>query len=162
MSNLKIKISEFISLVWPIGLLPIAQGTISSLLAAFLGLLINIYCGSDVTLFLAFLTGILGWYASKIYIEKIDDKDPSEVVIDEFSGQLIATAVAGTSLLFNFIAFILFRFFDILKPGIIKKAEKLSGSTGIMMDDWIAGFISALCILLFSSLGSIKYNWFIM
>ena len=65
-------------------------------------------------------------------------------------------------LLFNFTAFILFRFFDILKPGIIKKAEKLSGSTGIMMDDWIAGCISALFLVLFSELGQIKYNWFIM
>ncbi len=120
MSNIKIKFSELVSLVWPIGLFPIAPGTVSSLLAACLGLLINIYFGSDVTLFLAFLTGILGWYTSKIYIAKKDDKDPSEVVIDEFSGQLIVTAVAGTSPLFNFIAFILFRFFDILKPRIIQ------------------------------------------
>ena len=51
---------------------------------------------------------------------------------------------------------------DILKPGIIKKAEKLNGSTGIMMDDWIAGFITALFILIFSSLSPIKYNWLIM
>ena len=162
MNNLKIKFSEFISLVWPIGLFPIAPGTMSSFLAACLGLLINVYIGSDATLFLAILTGVLGWYTSKIYIKKIDNKDPSEVVIDEFSGQLIATAAAGTSILFNFIAFILFRFFDVLKPGIIKEAEKLSGSTGIMMDDWLAGFISALCLLLFSSLSQIKYNWFIM
>jgi phosphatidylglycerophosphatase A len=162
MSNLKIKFSEFVSLVGPIGHFPIAPGTMSSFSAACLGLLINVYFGSDATLFLAILTGILGWYTSKIYIEKIDDKDPSEVVIDEFSGQLFATAAAGTSLLFNFIAFILFRFFDILKPGIIKKAEKLSGSLGIMMDDWLAGVISALFLLFFSSFGQIKYNWFIM
>ena len=162
MSNLKIKLSTFISVVWPVGFSPIAPGTVSSFFASCLGLLVNIYLGSDATLFLAILTGILGWYASKIYIEKIDDKDPSEVVIDEFSGQLIAASAAGTSLLFNLIAFILFRFFDILKPGIIKKAEKLNGSTGIMMDDWIAGFISALFLLLFSSLSQIQYNWFIM
>lgn len=162
MSNLKIKFSKFISLVWPIGLFPIAPGTVSSLLAACLGLSINIFFGSDVTLLLAILIGILGLYTSKIYIEKTNNKDPSEVVIDEFSGQLIATAAAGTSFLFNIIAFILFRFLDIVKPGIIRKAEKLSGSKGIMTDDWIAGFISALILSLFSFLGQIKYNWFIM
>ena len=162
MSNLKFNICKFISVVWPLGHFPIAPGTVSSFLAAFIGLLTNIYFGSDVTLFLAILTGLIGWYTSKVYIKKKDNKDPSEVVIDEFSGQLIASAAAGTSLFVNLIAFITFRILDILKPGIIKKAEKLNGSTGIMMDDWIAGFITALFILIFSSLSPIKYNWLIM
>ena len=69
-----------------------------------------------------------------------------EKSIDEFSGQLIATSVAGISPFLNILAFLLFRFFDILKPGIIGKSEKLKGATGIMMDDWLSGLFSAAII----------------
>ena len=86
---------------------------------------------------------MLGWVTTKIYIEKNNKKDPNEVVIDEFSGQLIATSVAGISPLLNILAFLLFRFFDIFKPSIIGKSEKLKGATGIMMDDWLSGLFSA-------------------
>ena len=86
---------------------------------------------------------------------------PKEVVIDEFSGQLIASSAAGISPLFNIVAFILFRIFDIFKPGIISKAEKLDGAIGIMLDDWLAGIFSAAILFLFFFLGFIKYNWFL-
>ena len=89
------------------------------------------------------------------------NKDPKEVVIDEFSGQLIASSAAGISPLFNIVAFVLFRIFDIFKPGIISKAEKLDGAIGIMLDDWLAGIFSAAILFLFFFLGFIKYNWFL-
>ena len=82
----------------------------------------------------------------KIYLETCNKKDPSEVVIDEFSGQLIATSIAGSSPFLNILALLLFRFFDILKPGIIGKAEKLKGATGVMMDDWLSGILSAVIL----------------
>ena len=83
-------------------------------------------------------------------------------MIDEFSGQMIATSVAGLSLVFNITAFILFRFFDILKPGIIGKAENIDGALGIMMDDWLAAIFAVVILLFFYMLGYIDYNWFLI
>ena len=146
MSNLKFNLSKYFSILWPLGLVPVAPGTIASLFAACFGYLINVFFGGFYTIIISVCSGILGWFATKIYIEKNNTKDPSEVVIDEFSGQLIATSIAGASPFLNILAFLLFRFFDILKPGIIGKSEKLKGATGIMMDDWLSALFSAAII----------------
>ena len=95
-----------------------------------------------------------------MYIKDKVNKDPSNIVIDELSGQLIVTSIAGTSVIFNIIAFLLFRFFDILKPGIIEKADNLNGALGIMIDDWLAAIFASIIIILLSQFFSINYNWF--
>ena len=150
---LKKNIINLIVKVWPTGNSPIAPGTVCSILASLIGYLININFGSDLTLLVGLISGFIGYYSTKIYINKVNKKDPSEVVIDEFSGQMIATSAAGLSPVFNVIAFILFRIFDILKPGIIGKAESIDGALGIMMDDWLAGIFSAVILLSFYILG---------
>ena len=154
-------ILNFIVKIWPVGNSPIAPGTVCSILASSIGYLININFGSDVTLLFGLISGFIGYYSTKIYIKKVNKKDPSEVVIDEFSGQMIASSAAGIFPVFNVIAFILFRFFDILKPGIIGKAENIDGALGIMMDDWLAGVFSAVILLSFYIFGYIDYNWFL-
>lgn len=155
-------VAKLISNVWPLGIFPFAQGTICSIFAALIGYSINAFIGSDITLLLAIVSGVVGWFSSNSYIKNLDNKDPAEVVIDEFSGQLIATSAAGISPLFNILAFILFRALDILKPGIIKNAEKLRGATGIMMDDWIAGSVVAILLIILSIFGLINYNWYMI
>ena len=105
----KINYVNFIVKLWPIGNSPIAPGTICSLITSILGYLININFGSDLTICLAILSGLVGFFATNIYIKNSLNKDPQEVVIDEFSGQMIAISAAGTSPLFNITAFFLFR-----------------------------------------------------
>ena len=70
--------------------------------------------------------------------------DPGQVVIDEVAGQLL-TCVAQPDFSWKwiFVAFILFRAFDIIKPFPVRRAERLPGGWGIMMDDVIAGAYSA-------------------
>ena len=148
--------------VWPAGNSPIAPGTVSSLMAAIIGFSVNINFGSDITFLIGVLTGFVGLNFSNVYIKNKSSKDPKEVVIDEFSGQMIATSAAGVSPLFNIFAFILFRVFDILKPGIISKAEKLDGAIGIMMDDWLAGIFSAIILFILFLCGFINYNWYLI
>jgi len=145
--------------IGPTGNSPFAPGTVCSLVASLIGFIINIKYGSDITLMVGLIFGLVGYYSTKIYIIEHNRKDPSEVVIDEFSGQMIATSAAGISLTFNIFAFILFRFFDILKPSIIGKAENIDGALGIMMDDWLAGIFSAIILISFFMLGYIDYNW---
>ena len=162
MKKILLIIIDLVVKVWPAGKSPIAPGTVSSLMAAIIGFLININFGSDITFLIGALTGLVGLKFSNIYIKNKSSKDPKEVVIDEFSGQMIATSAAGLSPLFNVFAFILFRVFDILKPGIISKAEKLDGAIGIMMDDWLAGIFSAIILFLLFLCGFINYKWYLI
>lgn len=78
--------------------------------------------------------------------EKIlDFRDPGVVVIDEVIGMLIALIGAPNRLLYLAAAFLLFRFFDILKPFPIRLVDRrLHGGIGIVADDLLAGFFTLL------------------
>lgn len=65
--------------------------------------------------------------------------DSSKVVIDEVAGMMITLLWAPVDLKYALAGFILFRFFDILKPLGIKSAERLPGGWGVMADDVLAG-----------------------
>lgn len=81
-------------------------------------------------------------------------KDPGQVVADETAGQcvtllMIPTAMMGNlvSLIFTMLgAFLLFRAFDILKPWPAGAMQKIRGGWGILLDDWIAGFMAGIVI----------------
>ena len=92
----------------------------------------------------------LSIYAVNIFIKNLDNKDPKEVVIDEFIGQsipicLYEIAHEGTKemnqvLTFYFIMFIIFRIFDIVKPYPVSYYDKnFKNSFGVIMDDVCAG-----------------------
>jgi phosphatidylglycerophosphatase A len=66
-------------------------------------------------------------------------KDPQVIVIDEIAGFLIANFLNRPKLSSLILAFILFRFFDIVKPFPTAKAERLPGGFGIVLDDVVAG-----------------------
>jgi phosphatidylglycerophosphatase A len=79
----------------------------------------------------------------------LGNEDPKEVVIDEFAGFFITMSGIGISFFSLFCGFLLFRFFDILKPWPIKKAEKtFKGGSGIVFDDIIAGIFANLILRL--------------
>ena len=93
---------------------------------------------------------LISLYAVNIFIKDLDNKDPKEVVIDEFIGQsipicLYEIAHEGTKetsqvLIFYFIMFILFRIFDIAKPYPVSYYDKnFKNSFGVLMDDVCAG-----------------------
>ena len=98
------------------------------------------------------------WSVS-IFIKSLDNKDPNEVVIDEFIGQsipicLYEIAHEGTKeitqvLTFYFIMFILFRIFDIVKPYPVSYYDKnFKNSFGVVMDDVCAGlYVVAVLVL---------------
>ena len=98
-------------------------------------------------------------YAVNIFIKNLDNKDPKEVVIDEFIGQSIPIClyeIAHESakeisqvLAFYFIMFILFRIFDIVKPYPVSYYDKnFKNSFGVIMDDVAAGlYVVAVLVL---------------
>jgi phosphatidylglycerophosphatase A len=81
---------------------------------------------------------LLGIWSSDI-VSKIWGKDPAKVVVDEAAGMCISLLFLPVNLKYVITAFILFRFFDIVKPLFIKKMENLPGGWGIMLDDVLAG-----------------------
>ena len=98
-------------------------------------------------------------YSVNIFIKDFDNKDPKEVVIDEFIGQSIPICLyeishQGTKeisqiLTSYFIMFILFRIFDILKPYPVSYYDKnFKNSFGVIMDDVCAGlYVVAVLVL---------------
>lgn len=138
---------RIISTVFFIGYFPIAPGTLASLVGF---LLILFFRPSNlVILILLLITFILGVISAERVERQTNSKDPSFVVIDELAGYL--TSVVFIPLTFQnlLIAFILFRFFDILKPPPIRLIEgKTKGGIGIMIDDIIAGIMSNISLRL--------------
>ena len=99
-------------------------------------------------------------YTVNIFIKNMENKDPKEVVIDEFIGQsipicLYEVAHEGTRdtdrvLIFYFVMFILFRIFDIVKPYPVSYYDKnFKNSFGVIMDDVAAGLYVVAVLVLF-------------
>jgi phosphatidylglycerophosphatase A len=106
-----------------------------------------------VSLSLILVFTILGVWSSTI-AEKFWGQDPSRVVMDETVGQWIALLPVSCS---NpwweiLMAFVLFRFFDIVKPFGVRKMESLPRGYGIMADDILAGIYGAIIITIVNHL----------
>ena len=140
------------------GLMRPAPGTWGSLAALIVGAFV-----ADILGFmgLAIVTTI-AFVAGMIAIEKdttgLDDPDKSEIVIDEVVGQWLAIlpvslmASTGSVSIFTIwpglaVAFLLFRLFDIWKPGPIGWADGRGDAIGVMLDDIIAGTFAAVGVL---------------
>jgi len=105
---------------------------------------------------------IKGLWATRQMTDGKDDHDPSEIVVDELVGQWIALLpvfigayAAGSAPLDLWpgwiAAFVLFRIFDITKPGPIGTADRRGDATGVMLDDVIAGIFAALGVLIMAA-----------
>ena len=108
---------------------------------------------------------ILSFLSVAFHIKDNDNKDPKEIIIDELIGQAIPIFAYEIShgtekssedaLIFYCICFVLFRFFDIVKPFPVSFFDKnFKNSFGVIMDDVCAGFyvvLSLICFMVFSN-----------
>ena len=136
-------------------------GSIASLATTlFLFILFHILNVSpNIVLILVIIIFFISLYSVNIFIKNLDNKDPKEVVIDEFIGQsipicLYEIAHEGSNepnqiLTFYFIMFVLFRIFDIAKPYPVSYYDKnFKNSFGVVMDDVCAGlYVVAVLVL---------------
>ncbi len=145
-----------------IGSFAFAPGTITSLVTTvFLFSLFHIInLSSNIILLIILLIFICSFYAVSDYIKDNENKDPKEVVIDEFIGQSIPIYLYEIShgtvkdpqeaALFYLYIFILFRYFDIKKPFPINFFDKkFKNSFGVIIDDIIAGLYVVLTLIIF-------------
>lgn len=116
-------------LIWLFWASPAAQSTWALPLITVVVTLIGIYVGDQVEPF---------W-----------GKDSYRVVIDEVAGMLVTMLFVPRNPWFLLAGFILFRFFDMVKPLFIRRLEKLPGGTGVMMDDILAGVYGNILIQVF-------------
>lgn len=79
--------------------------------------------------------------------EVFGDDDPSPVVIDELAGQFITFFMIPISIKTLILGFVLFRFFDIVKPFPVYKMEEMDGGSGITMDDVAAGVYANITLM---------------
>ena len=145
-----------------LGKIKFMPGTFGSLVTT-----IILYCmfhiyniSSNIILIGLIIIFIYSFYAISIHIKYTENKDPNEIIIDEFLGQSIPIYIYeishGTTkenqeaLIYYAIFFILFRYFDILKPFPVSFFDKnFKNSFGVIMDDICAGFYVVLTLVCF-------------
>lgn len=88
---------------------------------------------------------LVGIWSSGV-VEKVWGEDPQRVVIDEIAGMCISLLFLPVNVKYLLAGLILFRFFDIVKPLMIKRMERLPGGWGIMFDDVLAGVYANLIL----------------
>ena len=150
-----------------LGKIPKIPGTFGSLATAivlyFFFHILNI--SSDFILIGLIIIFIYSFLAVAAHIKDKENKDPKEVVIDEFIGQSIpiylyeishgTEKLADEAIVFYGICFVLFRFFDIAKPFPVNFFDKnFKNSFGVIMDDVCAGFYVVLSLICFMVLSN--------
>ncbi len=127
------------------GLLPKAPGTWGSLVGIVTAYLILRFLPQSTLFLLTILLSIVAVKEINRYEERSSTHDEPKIVIDEIAGVWLgASILPDTSWPWMILLFIFFRIFDIKKPSIIGKAEKLPGGLGVMADDLIAGIAAGL------------------
>lgn len=131
-----------------LGYAPIAPGTAGSLLAFPLwlwlgGIAMPVWLQAGWTLLLI-AVGLLACAEG----ERAWGHDPGRVVIDEVAGQWVTLLIARPLGIWGLLAaFLLFRLFDIWKPGPVDKLQRLPGAWGVMMDDLLAGVFAGVLLI---------------
>ena len=126
---------------------PVAPGTVGSLVAIPLIWLWQWLVPNDlITLLAILILSLLGALASSRIARMEGAEDPQFIVIDEFAGQWLALLAVPPHWLYWVGGFLLFRLFDITKPGWIDRSQHLPGGWGIMADDLLAGLLSFLIL----------------
>ena len=150
-----------------VGYLPLAPGTWGSLVGVGLYVLLRLAVFPKIStegnqalyspIFLALEMSViaaitvLGLWAASLTERVLRIKDPGNVVVDEVAGQLIALLPVPLAMEYGWPywlipAFLLFRFFDIVKPYPARRLESLKGGLGIMADDLVAGAYAAIVV----------------
>lgn len=128
------------------GFFPIS-GTVGSLAALPCAWWIVQHMGKPGLIFFTIVVFLLGWGACDRYLKRTGGTDPSEVVVDEIVGQWIVLWFLPTTLAGYLVGFMLFRFFDIVKPWPVSWADqKIPLGIGVMMDDIFAAFYPPLIV----------------
>lgn len=140
--------AKLLASVLGIGYIQKGAGTVVALLCCvFWYLFLPKQVSLPVTLSGIVILFFVGVWSSGI-VESDWGKDAHKVVIDELLGMSVSLFLVPIEWQYIILAFVFFRFFDIVKPLYIRKAERLPSGWGVMMDDLLAGIISNVLVQL--------------
>ena len=147
-----------------IGIIPGTFGSLATIIILYF-LFHGLDISSNLILIGLIVIFIYSFLAVENYIKKSENKDPGEIIIDEFIGQSIPIYLYEIShgteksneeaIIFYLICFVLFRYFDIFKPFPVSFFDKnFKNSFGVIMDDVCAGLYVVLSLICFMFLKS--------
>lgn len=137
---------QFFGLGFGLGLSPIAPGTVGTL-GAFPLIIMTMNYPLWLQCVFAVVISVFGLWACGETAKDVQVHDHPAIVWDEVAGFYITMLGAALNWQTLLVGFLLFRFFDIVKPGPIKLLDKrLKGGWGIMADDLLAGIFSLICL----------------
>lgn len=130
------------------GKIPFMPGTMGTLAALPFAWLIQSHGGAEGLIIAALLTFFLGILIADRYMKlSFTSHDPQEIVIDEVAGMWLLLAAFPLSIEAYTAAFLIFRFFDIVKPWPISLCnDKVMGGFGVMLDDLLAAIYPVFII----------------
>lgn len=134
------------------GYSPVAPGTMGAAVATLMwivGYFLLDYVCLQIATFVAIVSFTLLSVPSINRLEKVWGEDPSRVVVDEMVGVWISLLAVPCNGHWGYIvgAFVLFRFFDIVKPLGVRRMERVGGGWGVMLDDVLAGMYGAILLI---------------
>jgi phosphatidylglycerophosphatase A len=152
--------AHFFALGFGTGLAPFAPGTFGTLLALPIFWLLEPRLEpTDFLLLLAALYFAGVWICERAGRD-LGVEDHKAIVWDEIVAFLIVLFFTPTTLVWQAVAFLLFRLFDILKPGPIRHVERMfRGGFGVMVDDLAAAFFALICLALMQVLLPTLGDW---
>lgn len=127
-----------------LGYVPVAPGTLGSLVGVALVAILAPLAGEVGVVGGWIVVTLAGWASAGAAERHLGRTDPGAVVVDEVSGQMTALLFLPADLLTLGLGFLLFRALDITKPPPARRLESLSGASGIMADDLVAGVYANL------------------
>ena len=147
-----------------IGFIPGTFGSLATIILLFICFHI-LSISSDIIFLILLITFAYSFIAIKNHTKDSKNKDPGEIIIDEFIGQAIpiylyeishgTEKTTDQAIIIYAICFVLFRFFDIKKPFPVSYFDKKQkNSFGVVMDDVCAGFyvvLSLICFMIIKS-----------
>ncbi|WP_274053647.1 phosphatidylglycerophosphatase A [Thalassomonas haliotis] len=140
---------QFLALGFGSGLAPKAPGTFGTLAAIPVYLLMALYLSPAAYAVLTVVMALAGIYICQKAAAAAGVHDHPAIVWDEIVGYLITMFMVPLSWQAAVTGFVLFRFFDIVKPWPISIADKkVHGGLGIMLDDVLAGIFSLIAMQL--------------
>lgn len=149
---MKDRVGHLLAIWFGCGLVPKAPGTMGTLGALPLFFLLSPFGSWGILAGVVVLLPVSFW-AAGVVVKKLAHHDPQIIVIDEVVGVLVACLPNPVGWKEVTLAFVAFRVFDMTKPFPARRAERLPGGYGVVMDDVFAGIWAAALLLVVRKTG---------
>ena len=139
--------AHFIALGGGAGLSPLMPGTIGTLVAVPIAWLLFGTSGTLGWLVTLAIVTVAGAWAAQVTGRNLGAADHGAIVVDEIAAFLLVLFFVGADPLRQAIAFVVFRFFDIVKPPPIRQVDAAwKNGAGVMADDFVAAFYTLIVL----------------